>query len=115
MDFGSKLQEFGKLNAIVLGVSPDSTESHRKFIAKHKLGVTLLSDPDKKILKKYGAWGIKKSYGKESEGVIRSTFLISPEGRLTENWTKVKVRVKRKTGEIKHADLVLERLYKETG
>ena len=114
-DFGSKLQEFGKLNAIVLGISPDSTESHRKFIAKHKLGVTLLSDPDKKVLKKYGAWGIKKSYGKESEGVIRSTFLISPEGRLTENWTKVKVRVKRKTGEVKHADLVLERLYKETG
>jgi len=95
-----------------LGISPDSTESHRKFIAKHKLGVTLLSDPEKKVLRKYGAWGIKKSYGKESEGVIRSTFLISPDTRLTETWTKVKVRVKRKTGEVKHADLVLERLKK---
>jgi peroxiredoxin Q/BCP len=77
--------------------------------------VNLLSDPEKKVLKKYGAWGIKNTYGKESEGVIRSTFLISPEGRLTENWTKVKVRVKRKTGEIKHADLVLERLHEEIG
>lgn len=74
--------------------------------------MTLLSDPEKKVLRKYGAWGIKKSYGKESEGVIRSTFLISPEGRLTENWTRVKVRVKRKTGEVRHADLVLERLKK---
>jgi peroxiredoxin Q/BCP len=93
-------------------VSPDSTESHRKFIDKHKLSVTLLSDPEKKVLKKYEAWGVKKNYGKEFEGVIRSTFLISPAGEITENWTKVKVRVKRKTGELKHADLVLERLKK---
>ena len=111
-DFGSKLKDFEKLNAVILGVSRDSTESHRKFITRQKLKVTLLSDPEKKVLKKYGAWGIKKNYGKESEGVIRSTFLISPAGKLTENWTKVKVRVKGKTGEVKHADLVLERLKK---
>ena len=75
----------------------------------------MLSDPEKKVLKKYGAWGIKKNYGKESEGVIRSTFLISPVGKLTENWTKVKVRVKRKAGEARHADLVFARLQEETG
>ena len=114
-DFGSKLKDFEKLNAVILGVSRDSTESHRKFITRQKLKVTLLSDPEKKVLKKYGAWGIKKNYGKESEGVIRSTFLISPAGKLTENWTKVQVRVKRKAGEVKHADLVLERLQEEIG
>jgi peroxiredoxin Q/BCP len=103
------------LNAVILGISPDSTDSHKKFIAKHKLKVALLSDPEKKVLKKFGAWGIKKSYGKESEGVIRSTFLISPEGKLAENWTKVKVRVKKKTGEVRHADLVFERLQEEIG
>ena len=74
-----------------------------------------MSDPEKKILKKYGAWGVKKNYGKEYEGVIRSTFLISPQGKLAENWTKVKVRVKRKTGEVRHADLVFTRLQEETG
>ena len=74
-----------------------------------------MSDPDKKVLKKYGAWGTKMMYGKETEGVIRSTFLISPAGKLTENWTKVKVRVKRKTGEVRHADLVFAKLQEETG
>ena len=100
---------------MVLGISPDSTESHRKFIAKQQLSVTLLSDPEKNILKKYGAWGIKKLYGKESEGVIRSTFLISPDGRIADSWSKVKVRVKRKSGEVKHADQVFETLQEKLG
>jgi len=55
----------------------------------------LLSDTDKKVHKAYGAWGMKKNYGKEYEGVIRSTFIISPEGKIAEAWSKVKVRVKR--------------------
>ena len=109
-DFTDTVKQLKKINAAVVGVSPDSTESHRKFIEKYKLGITLLSDENKKVMKKYGAWGLKKNYGKEYEGVIRSTFLISPAGIISEIWQKVKVRVKQKNGEIKHSEKVLERL-----
>ena len=111
-DFTESLKDYKKINATVLGVSPDSTESHRSFIEKQSLGITLLSDPDKKAHKAYGAWGMKKNYGKEYEGVIRSTFIISPEGKIAEVWSKVKVRVKRKDGETRHVDVVKERLKK---
>lgn len=77
---------------VILGVSPDSLESHRKFIEKQKLTITLLSDPDKEVLKKYGAWGLKKNYGKEYEGVIRSTFLINPDGEIVKEWRNVKAK-----------------------
>ncbi|MHC4308294.1 MAG: peroxiredoxin [Planctomycetota bacterium] len=109
-DFTESLKDYKKLNATVLGVSPDSTESHRSFIEKQSLGITLLSDPDKKAHKAYDAWGMKINYGKEYEGVIRSTFIISPEGKIAEAWSKVKVRVKRKDGETRHVDVVKERL-----
>lgn len=111
-DFTETFNDYKKLNAIVLGVSPDSTESHRRFIEKQNLGITLLSDPEKKVHKAYGAWGLKKNYGKEYEGVIRSTFIISPDGKIAEAWSKVKVRVKRKGGETRHVDVVKERLKK---
>ena len=61
-------------------------------------------------MKAYGAWGLKKNYGKEYEGVIRSTFLISPEQKIVALWSNVKVRVKRKSGEVKHAQIVKEKL-----
>ena len=109
-DFTAILKDLSKINTVVLGVSPDSTESHRKFIANYDLKVTLLSDPDKKMMKQYDAWGMKKNYGKEYEGVIRSTFLISPKGEIAEFWSKVKVRVKRKDGEIKHVDIVMDKI-----
>ncbi len=109
-DFTESLKDYKKLNAVILGVSPDSTESHRNFIEKQSLDITLLSDPDKETHKAYGAWGMKKNYGKEYEGVIRSTFIISPEGKIAEAWSKVKVRVKRKDGETRHVDVVKERL-----
>ena len=109
-DFTDSLKDYKKLKAVVIGVSPDSTASHRNFIEKQSLGITLLSDPDKKVNKAYGAWGMKKNYGKEYEGVIRSTFIISPEGEIAESWNKVKVRVKRKDGEVRHVDVVKERL-----
>jgi len=109
-DFTESLKDYKKLNATVLGVSPDSTESHRGFIEKQSLRITLLSDPDKKVHKAYGAWGMKKNYGKEYEGVIRSTFIISPESKIAEAWNNVKVRVKRKDEETRHVDVVKERL-----
>lgn len=89
-DFTSGLKGFDKLSAVVLGVSPDSPESHRAFIAKFNLKITLLSDADKKALTRYGAWGTKKMYGKEVEGVIRSTFIIDPESRIAHAWYGVK-------------------------
>lgn len=109
-DFTESKKIYEKEDAVILGVSKDSIESHQKFITKHKLGITLLSDPDVSIHKKYGAWGLKKLYGKESEGVIRSTFIIDPKGKIAESWGSVKVRVKRKSGEVKHVNTVLEKL-----
>jgi peroxiredoxin Q/BCP len=89
-DFTAGLKDFEGLEAVVLGCSPDSPESHRKFIAKYKLKVRLLSDPDHDVLEKYGAWGEKNMYGKVSMGVIRSTVIIDPTGKVAKHWPKVK-------------------------
>lgn len=89
-EFTSHLKLFEKLDATVLGVSSDSIASHQKFIEKYKLKFSLLSDPDKKVLEKYGAYGIKKMYGKEVKGIIRSTFIIDPRGRIACKWHNVK-------------------------
>ena len=83
LDFSKELKSFDKLNSVIFGVSPDSIKSHCNFIEKQKLKVNLLSDPNHKVLEKYGAWGIKKNYGKEYRGVIRSTFLINPTQKIT--------------------------------
>ena len=82
-------KKLDKENAVVLGVSKDSIESHNKFIDKFKLPFVLLSDPDKKVMEKYGAWGEKVLYGKKTVGSIRSTTIISPEGRILKHWKKV--------------------------
>ena len=74
---------------VVLGVSPDDAASHRKFVDKYKLPFTLLSDPDKKVMEKYGAWGEKNMYGKKTMGVIRSTVLIGPDGKVKKHWKRV--------------------------
>jgi len=101
-DFTASIKKFEKLEARVLGCSPDTPEKHRKFIAKHKLKVELLSDPEHKVLEKYGAWGEKTLYGKKSMGVIRSTVLIDPDGKVAEHWPKVRAKG--------HADAVREKL-----
>jgi len=106
-DFTGGLKDFEKLNAAVYGVSPDTTASHRKFIAKYDLRVDLLSDPDKKVLPKYGAWGLKKMYGKETQGVIRSTFLIDPTGKIAHAWYNVRANG--------HAEKVREKLAELAG
>ena len=90
--FTGILSDLQKLDAVVVGISPDSPESHAKFIEKKKLKVILLSDVDKKVIKAYGKWGKKKFRGKEYMGVIRSTFLIDPDGNLAHIWSKVSVK-----------------------
>jgi peroxiredoxin Q/BCP len=92
VDFSSAIGDFRSLGAEVLGVSPDSTESHRKFKDKHGIAVLLLSDPDHRVLLAYGAWGTKKMYGKEHQGVIRSTFIIDPAGHVVRIWRRVRVK-----------------------
>ncbi len=89
-EFTTNWDQFQKLSARVIGVSPDSPESHQKFIAKHKLRIELLSDPEHEVLAKYGAWGEKNNYGKIYEGVLRTTVLIDPQGKIAHVWEKVK-------------------------
>lgn len=76
----------------VVGVSPDSQQSHQKFISKFNLPFPLISDPEKEILKAYGAWGPKKLYGREYEGVLRTTFIIDENGIIEQIFTKVKTK-----------------------
>ena len=78
-----------KRNAVVLGVSPDGPESHLRFAGKYKLPFPLLSDPDKKVMARYGAWGEKVMYGKKTTGVIRSTVLVDPKGVVVKHWQRV--------------------------
>ena len=99
-EFTELLPEFEKLGFQIIGVSKDSVESHKRFKEKHGLKVKLISDPDVKLIKALGAWGKKKRYGKEYEGVIRSTFIINPDGEIV--WKKLNVRAKG------HAERVLK-------
>ena len=82
-------KQIQKLDTVVLGVSPDDGTSHRKFTAKYKLPFTLLSDPDKRVMAKYGAFGEKVMYGKKTTGVIRSTVWIGPDGKVKKHWRRV--------------------------
>ena len=91
VNFSEKIEEFKKRNAEVVGISKDSIESHKKFVEKYNLKITTLSDPKAEVIKQYGAWGKKKMYGKETEGTIRSTFIISPDGEIVHSWKNVKV------------------------
>lgn len=75
---------------VVLGVSPDSEESHQKFAEKFTLPFPLLADPELKIIKAFGAWGEKNMYGKKYEGLLRSTFIIDQEGKIEKVIKKVK-------------------------
>ena len=101
-DFRDNMARVQKLGAQVYGISKDSLKSHQNFIAKQSLTFRLLSDPDTKLLKPLGAFGKKVMYGKESEGIIRSTFLVDPKGILRHAWPKVSVKG--------HVDAVLAKL-----
>ena len=104
--FSELKPQFEKLGAKIMGVSPDSVDSHRKFIQKNQITVTLLSDTANAVIKAYEGWGTKKMYGKEFEGVVRSTVLIDPKGVVKAAWPKASSKG--------HAREVLETLKKLT-
>jgi len=91
IDFSEQLPQLTENNAVVLGVSPDSTKSHVNFISKHDLKITLLSDPEHKVMQAYGVWQARKLYGRSFLGVTRTTYLIDPQGKIAAIWEKVTV------------------------
>jgi len=101
-DFNKLLTKFKKLNCDVLGISKDDLKSHNKFKEKYKIKFDLLADDEIKVIKSYKIWTKKKFMGREFMGVIRSTFLIDPKGRIIKIWDNVKVK--------DHAKEVLETL-----
>ena len=101
-DFSKLFNAFVEKNAVIVGISPDNSTSHEKFIKKFDLVHMLLSDTNKEVAKAYGVWGLKKNYGKEYEGIIRSTFVVDEEGKISQIYSKVNVK--------EHALKVLESL-----
>ena len=103
-ELSSKFEEHG---ASIYGVSPDTETKHCKFIEKHGLKVELLADTESTMLADYGVWQEKQMYGKTYMGVVRTTYLVNPDGNIAEAWTKVKAKG--------HAEAVLERLVELKG
>lgn len=91
-DFRDNYDQFKELDVVILGVSGDSVERHKKFIDKHSLPFLLLADENHEICELYGVWKLKKNFGKEYMGIERSTFLINKDGELVNEWRKVKVK-----------------------
>lgn len=90
-NFRDEFPKFGKINAVVLGVSPDSVESHKKFAEKYNLPFNLLSDEKKEVLKKFDVWKEKSMYGRKYMGVVRTTFIIDTKQKVRKIFSKVKV------------------------
>ena len=88
--FRDALPDLTARNAVVLGVSPDSSESHSRFREKYDLPFTLLADPEHTVAEKYGAWREKTLYGKKSMGIVRSTFVIDADGRVAKLFKHVR-------------------------
>ncbi len=91
-DFSAQAAKFANKDAVILGVSFDGPESHRKFIKKNNLKIQLLSDEDKKVADKYGVYQEKSLYGRKFMGIVRSTFVIDKKGRIKRVFPKVKVK-----------------------
>ena len=101
-DIRDHWQEFEAAGAVVLGISADDVTSHARFAAKYDLPHRLLADPDRQAIDAYGAWGVKKLYGKEYEGILRTTVIVDPDGNVAAVWPKVRAK--------EHADQVLAAL-----
>jgi len=91
-DFNRLLSKFKKLNCDVYGISKDNTKSHKKFKVKYNIKFDLLADEEVKVIKNYKVWAKKKFMGKEFMGIVRSTFLIDPKGKILKIWSNVKVK-----------------------
>lgn len=91
-EFSANYDQFIKNDTVIIGVSPDSVKSHAGFIAKQNLKHILLSDEDKEISKLYGVWQVKKNYGKEYLGIVRSTFVIGKDGKIVKIYKSVKAK-----------------------
>lgn len=87
--FRDSYHQLQKMGVVILGISRDSVESHKKFADKHSLNFPLLADPDKEIIEAYGAWGIKKIFGRKFQGIKRITYLINPKGQIERAYEKV--------------------------
>ncbi len=115
-DFTQNKSKFTTNNTIILGVSSDNMQKHQSFIKKHNLDITLLSDESTAMMQDYGVWILKKNYGKEYMGIVRTTYIIDPNATVVASWSNVKVRTKRKKDgkvlERLHVDLVYEKLLK---
>lgn len=88
--FRDSYADFKKAGVTIIGISPDKVESHKKFKEKYALPFTLLADPDHAVCEAFGVWGLKKSFGREYEGVFRTTFVIGPEGEIKRVFENVK-------------------------
>ena len=91
-EFSANYDQFIENDTVIIGVSPDSVKSHVGFIAKQNLKHILLSDEDKEISKLYGVWQVKKNYGKEYLGIVRSTFVIGKDGKIAKIYKNVKAK-----------------------
>ena len=87
--FRDNWRELEQRGVVVIGISPDDAASHAKFVDKYSLPFILLSDPDRKVMEKYGAYGEKTLYGKKTIGVIRSTVWIGADGKVRKHWARV--------------------------
>ncbi len=91
-DFTSLLDDFKALAIQIIGVSPDSADSHDNFIAKKNIGFSLIADTEKQLISAFNVWGEKKNYGKTYEGLIRSTFLLDERGFIVKEWRNVRAK-----------------------
>ncbi|WP_214807164.1 MULTISPECIES: thioredoxin-dependent thiol peroxidase [unclassified Exiguobacterium] len=91
-DFRDATDAFAAENTVILGISADSQKRHQNFISKYELPFQLLSDVDHTVCEQYGVWQLKKNYGKEYYGIVRSTFLVDEAGELIREWRSVKVK-----------------------
>ncbi|MCP8617986.1 thioredoxin-dependent thiol peroxidase [Salirhabdus salicampi] len=91
-DFRDRYESFNDVDTVILGISPDPIERHHKFIKKHNLPFLLLADEDHKVAELYHVWKLKKTFGKEYMGLERSTFVIDKEGKVAQEWRKVRVK-----------------------
>ena len=118
-DFTKTNDEFEDLDAVIIGVSPDSTKKHRNFIEKRDLEIMLLADEEKTLCNDYDVWHLKKFMGKEYMGVVRTTYIINPKGIISAVWENVKVRQKKTINkekiELLHANIVKDELEKLKG